>query len=69
MDKRDVKGASNIAGAQTEERQQERVVLKAKIPRHRFAHGKALSCFFCRFIKFNKIVLIKTLRLLYKILV
>ena len=42
---------------------------QAKIARHRFAHGKALSCFFCRYIKFNKSVLIKTLKLLYKILV
>ena len=42
---------------------------KAKIARHRFAHGKALSCCFCRYIKFNKSVLIKTLKLLYKILV
>ena len=43
--------------------------LQAKIARHRFAHGKALSCCFCRYIKFNKSVLIKTLKLLYKILV
>ena len=45
--------------------------LQAKIARHRFAHGKALSCWFCicRYIKFNKSVLIKTLKLLYKILV
>ena len=42
---------------------------QAKIARHRFAHGKALSCCFCGFIKFNKSVLIKTLKLLYKILV
>ena len=42
---------------------------QAKIARHRFAHGKALSCGFCRYIKFNKSVLIKTLNLLYKILV
>ena len=42
---------------------------QAKIARHRFAHGKALSCCFCRYIKFNKSVLIKTLKLLYKILV
>ena len=37
---------------------------QAKIARHRFAHGKALSCCFCRYIKFNKSVLIKTLKLL-----
>ena len=42
---------------------------QAKIARDRFAHGKALSCSFCRYIKFNKSVLIKTLKLLYKILV
>ena len=42
---------------------------QAKIARHRFAHGKALSCCFCRYIKFNKSVLIKTLKILYKILV
>ena len=42
---------------------------QAKIARHRFAHGKAVSCCFCRYIKFNKSVLIKTLKLLYKILV
>ena len=42
---------------------------QAKIARHRFAHGKALSCCFCRYIKFEKSVLIKTLKLLYKILV
>ena len=42
---------------------------QAKIARHRFAHGKALSCCFCRYIKFNKSVLIKTLKLLYKILI
>ena len=42
---------------------------QAKIARHRFAHGKALSCCFCRYIKFNKSVLIKTLKLLYKVLV
>ena len=42
---------------------------QAKIARDRFAHGKALSCCFCRYIKFNKRVLIKTLKLLYKILV
>ena len=69
MDKRDNKGASIWRCAQTEERQQERAVLQAKIARHRFAHGKDLSCFFCRYIKFNKSVLIKTLKLLYKILV
>ena len=56
-------------GAQTEKRQQERALLQAKIARHRFAHGKALFCFFCRFIKFNKSVLIKTLKLLYNLLV
>ena len=33
---------------------------QAKIARDRFAHGKALSCCFCRYIKFNKSVLIKT---------
>ena len=69
MDKRDVKNSSIKRGAQTEERQQESAVLQAKIARHRFAHGKALCCFFCRYIKFNKSVLIKTLKLLYKILV
>ena len=42
---------------------------QAKIARHRFAYGSALSCCFCRYIKFNKSVLIKTLKLLYKILV
>ena len=42
---------------------------QAKIARHRFAHGKALSCCFCRCINFNKSVLIKILKLLYKILV
>ena len=42
---------------------------QAKIARDRFAHGKALSCCFCRYTKFNKSVLIKTLKLLYKILV
>ena len=42
---------------------------QAKIARDRFAHGKVLSCCFCRYIKFNKSVLIKTLLLLYKILV
>ena len=29
---------------------------QAKIARDRFAHGKALSCCFCRYIKFNKSV-------------
>ena len=42
---------------------------QAKIARHRFAHGKALSCCLCRYIKFNKSVLIKILKLLYKFLV
>ena len=42
---------------------------QVKIARHRFAHGKALSCCFCRYIKFNKSVLIKIFKLLYKILV
>ena len=42
---------------------------QAKIARHRFAHGKALSYCFCRYITFNKCVLIKILKLLYKILV
>ena len=43
---------------------------QAKIARDRFAHGKALSCCFCWYIKINnKSVLIKTLKLLYKILV
>ena len=42
---------------------------QAKIARHRFAHGKALACCLCRYIKLNKNVLIKTLKLLYKILV
>ena len=42
---------------------------QAKIARHRFAHGKALSCYFCRYINFNKSVLIKTLKVLYKIMV
>ena len=42
---------------------------RAKIARHRFAHGKALSCCFCRYLNFNKSVLIQTLKLLYKILV
>ena len=69
MEKRDVKSASIQRCAQTEERQKERAVLQAKIARDRFAHGKALSCFLCRYIKFNKSVLIKTLKLLYKLLV
>ena len=42
---------------------------QAEIARHRFAHGKALSCCFCSYINFNKSVLIKTLKVLYKILV
>ena len=42
---------------------------QAKLARHRFAHGKAFSRFFCRYIKFKKSVLIKTLKLLSKILV
>ena len=42
---------------------------QAKIARHRFAHGKALACCLCRYIKVNKSVLIKILKLLYKILV
>ena len=42
---------------------------QAKIARHRFAHGKALSCCFCRYVKFNKCVLIKTVKVLYNILV
>ena len=42
---------------------------QAKIARHRFAHCKTLSCCFCRFKKFNKSVLIKTLKLLYSLLV
>ena len=33
---------------------------QANIARHRFSHGKALSFCFCRYIKFNKTVLIKT---------
>ena len=37
---------------------------QAKLTRHRFAHGKAFSCCFCWYIKFNKSVLIKTLKLL-----
>ena len=46
-----------------------RLCWQAKIARHRFAHGKALSCCLCKYIKFNKSVLIKILKLLYKILV
>ena len=42
---------------------------QAKIAKDRFAHGKALSCCLCRYIKFNKSVLIKILKLLYKMLV
>ena len=42
---------------------------QAKLTRQWFAHGKALSCCICWYIKFNKSVLIKTLKLLYKILV
>ena len=42
---------------------------QAKIARHSFAHGKALSCCLCRYIKLNKSVFIKVLKLLYKILV
>ena len=42
---------------------------QAKIARHRFAYGKAFSCCFCRYKKFNKSVLIKTLKLLYNLLV
>ena len=42
---------------------------QAKIARDTFAHSRALSCCFCRYIKINKNVLIKTLKLLYKILV
>ena len=42
---------------------------QTKIARHRFAHGKALSCGLCRYKKFNESVLIKTFNLLYKILV
>ena len=41
----------------------------AKLIRHRFAYAKALSCCFIWYIKFNKSGLIKTLKLLYKILV
>ena len=39
---------------------------QAKIARHRFAHSRALSSCFCRYIKFNKSVLIKPLKMLYK---
>ena len=42
---------------------------QAKIARHSFAHSRALSFCFCRYIKINKSVLIKTLKLLYKMLV
>ena len=42
---------------------------QALIARHRFVHGKALFCCFCRYINFNKSVLIKILKVLYKILV
>ena len=42
---------------------------QAKLTRHRFADGKALSCCFCWYIKFNKSVLIKTFKLLNKLLV
>ena len=35
---------------------------QAKIAKHRFAHGKSLSCCFCMYINFNKSVLIKTLK-------
>ena len=42
---------------------------QAKITRHRFAHGKALSCCLCKYSNFNNSVLIKTLKVLYKILV
>ena len=42
---------------------------QAKLTRHRFAHCKVLFCCFCWYIKFNKSVLIKTLKLLYKLLV
>ena len=37
---------------------------QAKIAKHRFAHGKALSCCLCRYIKFKKSVLIKLLKML-----
>ena len=42
---------------------------QAKIAIHRFAHGKACFCGFCRYIKLNKSVLTKTFKMLYKILV
>ena len=42
---------------------------QAKLTRHRFVHGKALSCCFCWYIKFNKNALIKILKLLHKIVV
>ena len=42
---------------------------QSKLAIHRFAFGKALSSGFCRYIKFNKSVLIKTFKLLSKILV
>ena len=42
---------------------------QAKIARDRFTHSRALFSCFCMYIKLNKSVLIKTLRLLYKILV
>ena len=42
---------------------------QAKIARHKFGYGKAFSWCFCRYINFNKSVLIKTLKVLYKILV
>ena len=42
---------------------------QAKLTRHRFAHGKALSCCFCWYIKFSKSVLIKIFKLLNKLLV
>ena len=42
---------------------------QAKLTRHRFAHGKVLSCCFCWCIKFDKSVMIKTFKLLYKFLV
>ena len=38
---------------------------QAKIARDRFAHGKALSCCFCRYIKIYKSVLIKTIKNCY----
>ena len=40
-----------------------------KLIRHWFAYAKAFSCCFLWYIKLNKSVLIKTLKLLYKILV